>query len=84
MSVRAKVIISSITEYESPKGSRHVTMRPVFKYQEGVVGNACLENHIFSDATPSGEIKMQINNPAAAKQFNIGQSYYVDFTEAHE
>jgi hypothetical protein len=40
------------------------------------------ENARFTKATPWGEIKMGIDNPAALSQFQAGKSYYVDFTPA--
>lgn len=40
------------------------------------------ENARFTKATPWGEIKLGIDNPAALKQFKVGQEYYVDFTPA--
>ena len=40
------------------------------------------ENYGFTKATPSGEITMRVDNPAAAIQFKPGKQYYVDFTEA--
>lgn len=38
------------------------------------------ENARFTKATPWGEIKMDIDNPAALEQFQVGKSYYVDFS----
>lgn len=41
------------------------------------------ENKDFSDATPSGEVWMHINNGRpAASYFEPGKRYYVTFTEA--
>lgn len=40
------------------------------------------ENSKFWQASPSGELWMQINNPAGAEVFEIGREYYVDFTPA--
>ena len=40
------------------------------------------ENLTFWQATPAGRIELQITNPAAASQFSVGTSYYVDFTAA--
>ena len=40
------------------------------------------ENGQFWEATPSGEIKLSINNPGGAEVFEIGREYYVDFTPA--
>ena len=82
--VRAKFKVTSITQYDSPAGSRDITMRPVFKSEAGKDGNQCEENQIFGKYTPSGEIKMQIQNPTAAEQFTLGGFFYVDFTPAPE
>ncbi|WP_435589818.1 hypothetical protein [Micromonospora aurantiaca (nom. illeg.)] len=38
------------------------------------------ENARFTKATPWGELKMNVDNPAA--RFEVGQMYYVDFTPA--
>ena len=40
------------------------------------------ENIRFTTATPWGEIKLGINNPAAIDQFEVGKQYYVDFHPA--
>ncbi len=38
------------------------------------------ENKAFTDATPSGEIKIWISDgKAAAEAFEMGKDYYVDF-----
>lgn len=39
------------------------------------------EDERFQKATPSGSIEMQVDNPEALKQLEIGKSYYVDFTQ---
>lgn len=39
-------------------------------------------NKTWSKYTPSGEINLQITNPAAFSQFKLGQAYFVDFTDA--
>ena len=40
------------------------------------------ENVRFTRATPWGEIRLGIDNPAAREQFEAGKYYYVDFSEA--
>lgn len=42
------------------------------------------ENKPWSKHTPQGEIKMAITNQAAVDKFEIGKSYYVDFTPAEK
>jgi hypothetical protein len=41
------------------------------------------ENEKFFRATPFGTIIMGILNEDAAKEFEVGKQYYVDFTEAN-
>lgn len=38
------------------------------------------ENLAFWEATPAGQISLQITNPKASAQFEVGADYYVDFT----
>ena len=40
------------------------------------------ENLTFWEATPAGNITLQITNLAASGQFAVGTAYYVDFTAA--
>lgn len=40
------------------------------------------ENVRFTTATPWGDIRLGINNPAAMEQFEVNKEYYVDFTPA--
>ena len=62
---------------------------------DGIEGNAVMfstvyepdetkntENARFTKATPWGQIKLGIDNPAALEQFAPGKEYYVDFTPA--
>jgi hypothetical protein len=39
------------------------------------------ENARFTKATPWGQIKLGIDNPAALEQFKVGAQYYVDFNK---
>ena len=38
----------------------------------------------FTDATPSGELRLHINNPEALKQFEPRKEYFVTIEEAPE
>jgi hypothetical protein len=40
------------------------------------------ENGRFTKATPWGELRMNVDNPDAAIQFEVGKQYYLDFTPA--
>lgn len=59
-------------------GSVNVTMRPVYDTEPGH------ENHKFWSATPTGELKMSINNPAASSQFEVGAEYYMEIRKARK
>jgi hypothetical protein len=78
MSVRAKFYITTIEPYHGGKGGGTVKLRPVYS------ADPAHENKTFWDATPTGEISMQINNPSAFDFFTakIGKEFYVDFSEA--
>jgi hypothetical protein len=71
MSVRAKVVCEGVKE-------NIVSFRTV--YESDAEKDA--ENARFTKATPWGEIRLAIDNPAALEQFQAGKSYYVDFNEA--
>lgn len=84
MSVRAKFKVHKLTQFSYPVGAIGVEMSAVYETKDGVQGQACQENKIFGDATPSGSFNATIVNPEAAKQFEIGKSYYLDFHPAPE
>ena len=69
--VRAKFECKSV---EGAGGYFDIRLEPVY----GESG----ENAKFWNATPSGEISLTTTNEAAAKQFEKGREYYVDFTPA--
>jgi hypothetical protein len=72
MSVRAKFLVESIQQWRN--GGTTLVLSPV------VGGSA--ENEQFFKWTPNGKIELLTVNEAAAAQFKLGQSYYIDFTEA--
>lgn len=71
MVVRAKFKVTAIKKTES---GDFIEMGPV------TGGSA--ENEQFFKWTPSGLLTMGIVHEAAARQFEVGKTYYVDFTEA--
>ncbi len=75
ITTRAKFVCQSIEEWAG--GQRKVKLSVV--YQPRPDGS---ENHGFTKATPAGTIEMQVDNPAAAVQFQPGKAYYVDFSPA--
>lgn len=41
------------------------------------------ENKEWSEATPSGNLTMNISNPSAQGQFKRGEEYFIDITPAN-
>lgn len=80
--VRCKVVVTSKADSFNPwdkSTATTVTMSPV-------QGD---ENKTWAKYTPSGEFRLNINNPAAVDAFTLGHVYFVDFdpapaTEAEE
>jgi len=71
MTVRAKLHLTSMTTYEwGGKKLRFDT-----RYDSSIP-----EDQRFQKATPTGSIEMQIDNPIALDQFEMGKDYYVDFS----
>ncbi len=74
MTVRAKFMVQSIQHIHSSEACAEITLRAVWGDGKG--------NESWSKATPQGEIKMMITNPAAIDAFDLGKSYFADFTPA--
>lgn len=72
---RAKFVCASVTTFGY--GGKEVKLSVVYEPTPPET-----ENAKFTKATPSGEITMRVDNPAAAVQFEPGKAYYVDFTPA--
>lgn len=68
--IRAKFNVTSITEFGN-SGGKQITLQPVINGSE--------ENKKFWAYTPSGEIKIHVENENA--NFDFGE-YYIDFTKA--
>lgn len=78
MTVRAKFTVQSVTQqkhWDAAKWSLSIVkLQPVISGSE--------ENQSFYEATPCGGIELGMLNDAAAAQFELGKSYFVDFTPA--
>lgn len=76
--VRAKFTVREITRtkhWDKTKGEiQTIVLSPVSDGSD--------ENRRFFEASPTGEIKLGTVNEAAARQFELGKAYYVDFTPA--
>lgn len=73
MTVRAKFTVSSLTKHHYNAGLTGVKL--TCEYDPSIP-----EDQRFYDATPSGSIEMNVNNPAALAQLTLGAKFYVDFT----
>ena len=72
MSVRAKFKVISVTDCGDGKKSIALS----------AVTSGSPENEQFFQWTPSAAINMATINAEAAKQFEVGAEFYVDFTLA--
>lgn len=77
MSVVAKMRLLRCTEHAGSSGntgSREVVLNAV----------AGEENKPWSIWTPSGELRLCVNNPACFPHFKLGKTYLVTLTEIEE
>lgn len=72
--MRAKFSVVSVKEYGY--GGKEAEL--------SAVHSGSPEDNQFAKATPSGSIKMTVDNPVAKDFLVPGKSYYVDFTPAPE
>lgn len=77
MSVRAKFYVNSITH--SKWGMEDAVLATV---KLGPVTSGSKENKQFYAYSPAGQIELGTINEEVAKQFHIGEEFYVDFTPA--
>lgn len=71
MNIRAKFAVISVETFEN--GDSQVRLSP--RYDESIP-----EDRRFSKATPSGELKMYINNPPVVEELKPGRQFYIDLT----
>ena len=71
--VRAKMTLTEMTSTSYSPATKRVKF--YCQYDPSLP-----EDRRFSQATPSGEMTMNVDNPAAIANLTLGQSYYVDFT----
>ena len=80
MNVRAKFRCIEKSSRSSTSG--YGDAKPVDTEEVTLVAVQGDENKEWSKWTPSGSLKMQINNPAALEQFVVGKDYFIDITPA--
>lgn len=78
MPVRAKM--RCIRKTQSTSSSQYGEPKPVDTEEIELAPVTGPGNEEWSKWTPGGSVRMQINNPAAIGQFEVGKDYYVDFT----
>ena len=79
MSVVAKFKVAYVKSYET---SAEVVLNPVYAGEGADPKVTTAEDGAFWQATPSGELKMTVNNIAAAEEFQPGNIYYLTFDRA--
>ena len=75
MAVRAKFYVTSIELFSEPRDTGKVSL-------SAVITDRSETNKSWSKWTPSGNLTMHITNPDAFKEFQLGKTYYIDFSEA--
>lgn len=77
--VQALFQVNDVLERKAADGtvsSQIVKLNPVYENRPDH------PNHAFWNATPTGNMEMQINNPSAFDFFKPGKKYLLDFTPA--
>lgn len=74
--LRAKFTAQSVTDFGY--GSKEVKMNAVYSSTRGT------EDNQFSEATPSGELRMMISAKGAQDFLKAGKKYILTFEEAED
>jgi hypothetical protein len=74
MTVQSKWYVQSRTEIplQGAETGFEIKLIPIWEGADADGANIAKENHIFSKATPSGEMRMFITNHAAAAEYKPG------------
>ena len=75
--VRAKFQVTAITEFAWSPVHKEVTFAP--RYDASIP-----EDQRCVSETPTGKLVMIINSPEALEQFQVGRTFYLDFTPVEE
>lgn len=76
MTVRAKFVCQSARHF-TPDGTGQREYVFVPQYDMSIP-----EDRRFQKASPWGEFKIMVDNPAVFERFKVGQAYYLDLIEA--
>lgn len=88
MTVRAKFRVDHISPPTPLMKTDHSTTPPTsrevdtFAVALSPVTSGSAENEKFYELTPGGSISLSIVNAETVKSFEVGKTYYVDFTPA--
>lgn len=77
--MRAKLRINRIEKFER---SEKLHFNAVGK--SSYPGDGSDENNTYASYTPSANFEIHITNPALLGRFNVGETFYLDFTRAPE
>lgn len=73
--VRCKFMLVEVRSHHWTSNAKTLVFSP--QYDTSVP-----EDQRFAKATPSGRFEMQVDNPLALEQFELGKNYYFDATPA--
>lgn len=82
--MRAKMQVHGVQEFKDASGNvtqENLILYPVAK-DGAYPSDGSDEDNSFARWTPSGELKLTIQNPALIGKLPIGSRFYVDFTPA--
>lgn len=82
MSVIAKFQVHEV--HDRIYGGKKVILKPVYPSPEDGDTVTSKEDGQFFQATPQGELWMQVDNEVAAEHFQIGDKFYLTFERAPE
>jgi hypothetical protein len=73
--VRAKLMLSEVLERHYRPDYSQKTFVFTAQYDDKIE-----EDRRFMKASPTGRFEITVDNPAAIAQFEVGKSYYIDFS----
>ncbi len=82
--MRAKMRVTNVQALSDENGNvrqEHLTLVPVGK-SNGYPPDGSDEDNTFARWTPSGELKLTVQNPALLGKLPVDARFYVDFTPA--
>ena len=78
--MRAKMYVSGLSPTNDDVTTSQTVAFAAIAKREGYPEDGSDENNTFARFTPSAAATFTINNPALVGKFNLGDTFYVDFT----